>query len=427
MRFSVFSSSRCYRFGAVSAAGRALLVALLASGVVGSAVGRAAQRDERVYAAAENFKPDAIALLRRLVDLDTGTGHTAGLDQAAAITVEELTRLGARVEAVPAAPLGGKNIVATFTGTGRSRVLMIAHLDTVWPVGEVARRPFTITGARATGPGVLDDKGGVVAGLGALRVLRATGFTDFATVTFLLNNNEETGSIGTRQLMQNLARKHDVAFNLEAGRPGDKLVIARKGNGVVELTVKGRAAHAGNAPETGRNAAMEIAHQMLQLAELEDKARGTSLNFTIVQSGDRPNVIPDLAVAKADVRAATEDEFARLERELAARAQHKLIPDCEVTVKLNRVFAPFLRNAATDALAARATALYQELERPLGAEFAGGSADSSISAAAGTPTLDGLGLVGAGGHGPDEYVELESIVPRVYLLARLVMDAGAGR
>jgi glutamate carboxypeptidase len=330
------------------------------------------------------------------------------------------------VEFVTSAPLPGKNIVATFNGSGTHSILLVAHMDTVWPVGEAARRPFRIEGTRAYGPGVLDDKGGIVAAICALRVLREIDFKRFGKITLLVNTNEETGSMGTRQLMQNLSRKHEFALNLEAGRPGDALVVGRKGNAVVEVTVKGRSAHAGNAPETGRNAAMEAAHQMLQLSQLGDPAQGTTIHFTLVQSGDRPNVIPDLAMARADVRAFSEDEFNRLEARLVATARNKLIPDCEVTVKLTPVFAPFLRNAATDALAAKALPLYAELERTLGAEVAGGAADSGITAAVGTPTLDGLGFVGAGGHSVDEYVDLTSITPRIYLLSRLMMELGAG-
>jgi glutamate carboxypeptidase len=387
----------------------------------------ASNRDDQIYTAAERFKPDGIALLEKLVNIDSGTANAPGVEQVGALLVAELEKLGAQVERVPARPLAGNNIVATFTGTGRGRVLLVAHLDTVWPVGEAWRRPFRIEGNRAFGPGVADDKGGLVAGLGALRVLREVNFKDFATITLLLNTNEETGSIGTRQLMENLARKHDVALNLEAGRPGDKLVIARKGSGDAEVTVKGKSSHAGNAPEAGRNAAMEVAYQMLQLSKLGDPAKGTTINFTVVKAGDRPNVIPDLAVAHADIRAFSDEEFARIERDLNETAKHKLIPDTSVTVTLKRSFPPLLKNPLTDALAARAQPIYAEIERPLDTEAAGGAADSGYTAGVGTPTLDGLGLVGGNGHSLDEYVELDSIVPRVYLLSRLVLQIGAGR
>jgi glutamate carboxypeptidase len=387
----------------------------------------AATRDEQVLAAAERFRPDGLALLERLVNIDTGTGHGPGLERVAEIVAAELTRMDGKVELLPAPPVAGKNVVATFNGLGTGRVLLVAHLDTVWPVGEAARRPYRVAGNRAYGPGVIDDKGGVVAGIGALRILREIGFRNFATVTFLLNCNEEIGSIGSRQLMQNLAKQHDFALNLEAGRPTDALVVARKGAAVVEVTVKGKASHAGNAPELGRNAAMEAAHQMLQLSKLADPGQGTTVNFTIVQSGDRPNVIPDLAVVKGDVRVVTEEEFTRLERDLLATAKNKLIPDCEVSVTLTRTFSPFLRNQVTEELAGRIQRLYAELERPLGAEAAGGAADSSVTAAVGTPTMDGLGLVGGAGHSLDEFLELESVVPRIYLLTRTIMELSTVR
>jgi glutamate carboxypeptidase len=317
--------------------------------------------------------------------------------------------------------------VATFTGAGRGRILVIAHMDTVFQPGTVAERPFRVDGGRALGPGVVDDKGGIVLGLYALRILRELDFKNFGVITFLLNSNEETGSLGSRRLIESLARKHDVALNLEAGRLGDKLVSWRKGSAVLEVTVKGKAAHAGNAPETGRNAALEIAHQVLQLGKLANPEKLTSVNFTVIQSGDRSNVIPDQALAKADVRAATEEEFARVEREMAVLARNKLIPDTEVTVKLSRSFPPFPRNPATDALVAKAQGIYGELGRVLGAEGTGGAADSSLTAGVGTPSLDGLGMLGGKGHSPEEYAELESFVSRLYLFTRLLMELGPGK
>jgi glutamate carboxypeptidase len=384
----------------------------------------AATRDEALYAQAERYKGEAIKLLERLVNIDTGTGQEKGLDQVVGILTSELTQLGANIELVNSAPIAGSNIVATFTGTGKGRVLLIAHMDTVFKAGTASEHPFRIEGGRAYGPGVCDDKGGIVTGLYALKILHDLNFKDFATITFLLNDNEEVGSPGTSRLLESLARKHDVAFNLEAGRTGDRLVVWRKGSAVIHVVVKGKASHAGNAPELGRNAAMEIAHQMLQLSKLEDPARLTTVNFTVVHSGDRENVIPAEALAEADVRAATPEEFSRVERDLAQIVKNKLIPDTQVTATLTRLFPPMPRNTTTDALAARAQLGYSELGRMLGTEGAGGAADISFCAGVGTPSLDGLGIVGGAGHSPDEFADLESLVPRLYLLARLVMETG---
>lgn len=386
----------------------------------------AATRHEAVYSKAEQCRTEAIQLLARLVNIDSGTGYEKGLNQVVNILTPELSLLGAHIDLVTSAPMAGSNVVATIQGAGKGKVLLIAHMDTVFKVGAASERPFRIEGQRAYGPGVCDDKGGIVVGLYALKILREINFRDFETFTLLLNSNEEVGSVGTRQLIESLARQHDVAFNLEAGRLGDKLVIWRKGSGAIEVIAKGKSSHAGNAPELGRNAAIEIAHQVLKLPKLEDAIKLTTVNVTVVQSGDRENVIPDFAVAKADVRALTKEEFSRVEHDLAELVKKKLVPDTQVTATLRRNFPPLPRNPATDALAARAQELYAELGRNLGLEGAGGAADSGFSAGVGTPSLDGLGLVGGGGHGPDEFADLDSMVPRLYLLCRLLMEAGKG-
>ncbi len=384
----------------------------------------AATRDDALYAKAEQYQAPAIQLLERLVNIDSGTGHLEGLNQLADILTAELSSLGAQIELLNATPMAGKNIVATFKGSGKGKVLLIAHMDTVFQPGTAKVRPFRIEGQRAYGPGVCDDKGGIVVGLYVLRILHDLSFRDFATITFMLNCNEEVGSIGSRDLIESLARQHNVAFNLEAGRVGDKVIVWRKGSAVIEVIATGKSSHAGNAPELGRNAALEIAHQALQLSKLEAPARLTTVNLTVVQSGDRENVIPNYAIAKADVRAATTDEFSRIERDLAELVKTKLIPDTHVAATLRRNFPPLPRNAATETLAAQAQRLYAELGRDLGMEGAGGAADSGFSAGVGTPSLDGLGLVGGGGHGPDEFADLTSMVPRLYLLSRLVMEGG---
>lgn len=233
--------------------------------------------------------------------------------------------------------------------------------------------------------------------------------------------------MGTRELIGKLARQHDVAFNLEPGRPADGLVVWRKGNGEVELEIKGRAAHAGSAPDSGRNAAMEAAHQVLKLSQLGDAGKQTTVNLTVLKSGERSNVIPDFASAQADVRVAVPEEFDRVEKDLLRIAADKMIPDTEVVARLRRGFPPMPQNPATDAMAARAQAIYGELGRKLTLEGSGGAADASLIAGAGVPTLDGLGIVGGGAHTPEEYVELDSIAPRLYLLARLLMEYGAAK
>jgi glutamate carboxypeptidase len=403
----------------------ALIAALaLGAGAASAAAAEAGKPDRALLAKAEQARPDALKLLERLVNIDSGTFNGAGLDRVGAIAQEELQRLGAKVETFPATPSMSRNIQATLTGTGKGRILLVAHMDTVFPDGAAAARPFRIEGTRAYGPGIMDDKGGIVVALAALKVLKQSGDTGYAKITLLLNTNEETGSQGTRALMDKLAHEHDVALNLEPGRPADGLVVVRKGSGEIELEVSGKAAHAGVAPDAGRNAAMEAAHQVLQLSRLADAAKQTTVNFTVIKAGERTNVIPDRAIAQADVRVAVPEEFDRVEQDLARISATHLIPDTTVSARLRRGFPPMPKSPVTDAVAAKAQAVYGELGRKLTLESSGGAADSSLTFATGVPTIDGLGIVGGGIHTPEEYAEVESIAPRVYLLARLIQEYG---
>jgi len=405
---------------------RTLALASMLAGLALAAPGQAQpQPKQAVLAAAQASKADAVALLERLVNIDSGSANGAGIEQVAALVTTQLRALGAQIEVRSAAPAQGHNIVATWHGKGKANILMMAHMDTVFRDGFAKEHPFRVSGARGYGPGIMDDKGGIVMALTALKIVQQLHFQDYGRITLLLNTNEETGSTGSRALIEQLAREHDVTFNLEPGRVADGLVIWRKGSGEVTVDIKGKAAHAGVAPDSGRNALMEAAHQMLQLSKLGDPAKQTTINFTVLKTGEATNVIPDHVLAYADVRVAVPEEFDRIEHDLVRVSQDKLIPDTQVSISMVRGFPPMPKNAATDALAATAQAIYGELGKTLTLEGTGGAADASLSAAAGTPTLDALGIVGGGIHTPDEYAELDSIVPRLYLLSRLLMETGA--
>jgi glutamate carboxypeptidase len=403
---------------------RALTAAMLLLATVGNA--SAVEANKPILDSAARQQPGAMMLWERLVNIDSGTGDMEGVNAVGAVAVEELKKLGAAIEMVPALPAYGDNIVASLAGSGKGRILLIAHMDTVFRKGDAAARPFRIEGGRAYGPGVSDDKGGIVVGLSALKILDELKFKDYARLTLMLNTNEETGSRGSRALIEKLAKEHDVTLNLEGGRLGDGITIWRKGSGTINVEVKGRASHAGGAPELGRNAAMELAHQMLQLMKLANADKGTTINFTVVKSGDRKNVIPDYAVADADIRALVSEEFDRVERELPQVAKNKLIPDTAVTTTLSRTFPIMPQNAQTDALAAMAQRVYGEIGKTLTLGGSGGAADSSLSAGVFKPTLDGLSLIGGNAHTDREFAVVDSMVPRFYLLTRMIMELGKG-
>jgi len=379
-----------------------------------------------VLEAARACEPEARSLLQRLVQLDSGTRDAAGLRAMNAALTPELEKLGAAVESVPsAAPGFGDSLVATWSGTGPGRILLIAHMDTVFLPGTVAQRPYQVVGDHGIGPGAGDDKQGIVAAVCALGALERLKFRDFARIVLIVNSNEEVGSFGSRELIRAKAAESDVAINLERGVPPDGVLVARKGSATLTIEIAGRAAHSGLEPEKGRNAVTEAAHQVSQLASLADAAKETTVNVTMIQGGTATNVIPDHATIKVDVRAFTPGEFERVERGAQELAKKTIVPDVRVTATLERGFPAWPRAESTDELLARARGLYAEIGRTLSEVVVGSSADVALAAETGTPSIDGFGWIGGGAHGVDDYVDLASIVPRTYLLTRMLMDLGS--
>ena len=398
----------------------ALLVVLTVS------VPALAATDTALLERAKESEMPVLTDLAQLVNIDSPADHAAGLNQIQGILSTKLKSMGAEIRNVPS-PRGSYNIVATFTGTGTGKLLLMAHVDTVFKVGAAAERPFRVQGDRAYGPGVSDDKGPVLTGLYAIKLLQDGGFKDYAKITYLINVDEEIGSPSSKELIKELAQQHDYAICLEGGRSNDGVVSFRKGISYLQIEAKGRASHAGNAPEKGVNALLELVEQIPALARLADPDKGTTVSFTVFQSGDKTNVIPDKALAKADIRVLLPEEMDRLEKEAAEVVTNKLLPESQIKLTITRGRPPFPQNPATDALIEKAQSIYQEIGKTLTVAGSGGGSDGNYTASVGTPTLDSLGFVGGGGHGIDEYMEIKSIAPRLYLLSRLLMDLGSGK
>lgn len=382
-------------------------------------------KDAKVWAAAERLRPAQLDTLEQVVNIDSGTGDVAGGRKVASLLVPRLKALGMDVQAVAAeAPDLPENIVATLKGTGRGRILMIGHIDTVFGPGTVAQRPFRITGDRATGPGVSDEKGGVVEGLYALQILHDLGFRDFGQITFLIETSEEKGSPGTQALIKRLVADADVELNLEPGDPPDVLTVWRKGSTTFHIDVTGRAAHAGVAPQDGRNAAVELIHQVQADDVFPKSGSGITANLTLMSAGSRENIIPEKASAAINVRVRDKADFEKVEQAYRANAARTEVPDTQVAVSRTTAFPPLASNPGTDALAARAEAIYAGIGRKIGRGGNGGASESALAYEAGVPALDGLGPVGGGFHSDKEYLDLTTLTPRLYLLAELLMDLG---
>jgi glutamate carboxypeptidase len=400
-------------------------LAVLLTTTAAEAAPKAVARDAKVWAAAQAARPGQLQLLEQAVNIDSGTGDVEGGRKVAALLAPRLQALGMSIETVPAEIPGlADNTIATLKGTGKGRILMIGHLDTVFDPGTVARRPYRAEGDTAYGPGVGDEKGGVIQGLYALELLKQLGFRDFKQIVFLIETSEERGSPGTRKLIDRLLEDADVELNLEPGDSPDVITVWRKGSSSFYIDVKGRAAHAGVAPQDGRNAALELINQLKAIEQFPKSGDGLTANLTLMSAGSRYNVIPEDASAAINVRIREKADAEKVADALEASAKTTVIPDTKVTVRREASFPPLPNNAATDALAVRAQAIYAGLGLTLGTGGNGGASESALAAEAGVPALDGLGPVGGGFHSEKEYLDLKSVTPRLYLLTKLLMDLG---
>jgi len=381
--------------------------------------------DAAILAAAKAARAGQLDLLAKVVNIDSGTGDAAGAAKVQAILADELRGLGATVALHPAEAAGlGDNLLARLEGTGKGRILIISHIDTVFPAGTVATRPFRIEGDHATGPGVSDEKGGVVEAVTALKLLKSFGFRDYKSITLLVETSEETGSPGTRALIGELLKDADVELNMEPGDAPDAVTVWRKGSLGVKITVHGRAAHAGVSPQDGRNAAIELIHQLQTVDRFPHSGDGVTVNLTTLKAGDRNNVIPDLAVAEINVRVRTSDQIDGILAAFNQAAKTTIVPDTRVEVTTAPAFPPLADNPATMALAERARAIYKATGGTLTFAGNGGASESAMASAAGVPALDGLGPVGGGFHSTREFLDLTTLTPRLYLATKLLLQLG---
>ena len=404
----------------------------------GAALG---QTDERLRSLAAKETPALLETLKDIVSIESGSRDIEGLDRLAAVVAARLGALGGRVEIVEPGEAYrmedtpekiGKIVRATFVGDGAKRILLLAHMDTVYARGMGAEQPFRVDGGRAYGLGIADDKQGIAVIIHALTLLKQMNFRGYGTLTVLVNGDEEISSPASRELITRLGAEHDAVFSFECSyADSDKVALATSGIGSIALTVEGRASHSGMAPEAGVNALYELAHQVLQTRDLSDPATGLKLNWTLASAGTARNVIPPSARATADVRVLRVADYDAIERRVRERIQNRLLPEAKVEMKFERRRPPLEATAASRALAARAARVYRELGRELIVDEVaeGGGTDAAFAALeTKAPVVERMGLQGYGSHSADaEYVLLDSVAPRLYLIARLIMDISQER
>lgn len=365
--------------------------------------------------------------VKKLVAVDTGTGQAKGLATVSQMLVERLQALGAEVSTSAATPSAGDNIVGTLKGTGGKDFLLMVHYDTVFAEGTAAERPFRMDEQRAYGPGVADAKGGVAMILHALELLKAQRFDDYGTITVLFNPDEEMGSAGSKKIIAELARKHDYVFSYE---PPDRDAVTTATNGInaVMLEVKGKSSHAGSAPEDGRNAVLELAHQLVQLKDLGDPDKGTTVNWTMIAGGEKRNIIPNKATAEADMRYSDISETDRVLADAQKIIENRLIDDTRVELRIDKGRPPLAKNPASERLAETAQRLYGEIDQriePIAMRFGTDAGYAYVPGSDKPAVLETMGVVGAGLHAEDEYIELSSIAPRLYLTTAMIRALSA--
>ena len=367
--------------------------------------------------------PAMLADLETLVCCESPTADRAATRRCAELFAE----MGERLLGVSPEWLEHDGAAQLRWRFGRGdRVLLLGHLDTVWPHGTLERLPFTVTDGRGsertliTGPGCFDMKAGLVQMLHALASLNVLD-----GVTVLVTTDEEVGSPAARSLIQDEARRNQAVLVLEASADG-ALKTARKGAGFHRLHVTGRAAHAGLEPERGANAAVELAYQILAIVRLADPALGTTVTPSLVRGGDTANTVPGSAQCTVDVRAFSVEEQQRVAAGLAALRPR--LDGTSLRLEAGAESPPLPPEASRDLFDRAQQAAARLGMAPLRGVAVGGGSDGNWTAAVGTPTLDGLGAVGGGAHAEDEHVLADSMPERAALLAELVADLlGAGR
>jgi glutamate carboxypeptidase len=367
--------------------------------------------------------PAYIADLERVVNTDCGSYTKAGVDAVGTWTAEFLRDSGATIDRRSDARLGD-TIVGVFDGRPGAgpRLLLIGHLDTVFDEGTAAARPFCIEGDRAYGPGVTDMKSGLLAGLYAIRAMRAVlGELPFERLVFIANPDEEIGSIASTPHIREFAATSDAALVLECARANGDIVSARKGIIDARLIVHGRAAHAGVEPEKGRNAILEASRIVRDVHDLNGRWPGVTLNVGVIRGGTRPNVVPERCELEVDVRATAREHLEAAEREIRSIAAATGVPDTSVEIVEMGRHWPMEKLERSERLVDHAKAIAGRLGFQVRDVATGGASDANTTAGMGVPTIDGLGPIGGNDHSPAEYLEVDSIVPRTTLLAALML------
>ena len=362
--------------------------------------------------------PQMIALLKQLVETGSPTHDKAAVNRLGAIVAREAQNLGASIEVIPKADVGDQ-IIARW-GNGPGGILLIGHIDTVYPLGILSKMPFHEKDGKIFGPGVLDMKSGLVIMLTAISALQESGQMPARPITAFFNTDEEMGSYESREIIEKLGKDAELALVHEPAEPDGALLTWRKGTGKFKVKVQGRAAHSGGEHQKGLNAIAELAQHIVAIQNLTDYEKGTTINIGAVHGGRAINIVPAYAEADGDIRIMQVSEYKRVEEFM-----HSLTPVLkdiviEISCNLNRPPLPF--NSMMEAAFDKAYDIAKGIGQEIKAGGSGSASDANFIAPLNVPVLDGLGGSGEGFHSDDEYVLTSSLPERASLTAALLRD-----
>jgi glutamate carboxypeptidase len=359
-----------------------------------------------------------LGLMEKVVNIDSGSYDKAGVDAVGEVFEAFYRSHGIEVERLPR-DVSGDIFRAAISGPGNAPIVLMGHRDTVFGKGEAARRPFTIRDGRAYGPGVMDMKGGLVLNAFVLAAFKKFGGNP-APLIALLTSDEEIGSPHSRGIIEETARGARAVYNSEPGRANGNVVAQRKGGIFMVMDIVGKAAHSGANFEAGHSAINALAHKILAIAALTDLSIGVTLNVGLVSGGQSVNTVAPSASGAIDMRYARHADRDRIFGAIEKIVATEHVPGTSATLAIRGEFLPLELTAGNAGL----LEIYRKAAKQAGLELegeaTGGCADSGFTSAVGTPTLCATGPVGGLAHSPEEYLEVESIVPRTLALANAV-------
>lgn len=371
----------------------------------------------KIFESMKNDLPEMVSTLETITNIDSPSTDKACIDHLVTVLDKLWQDAGCSTRIIPESEMG--NHLRVEWGSGEKQILLLCHMDTVWDKGEASKRPFRTENGRAFGPGVYDMKAGIIEALFAVKTLTKLGLKPSKKIVILHNSDEELGSPTSRAYIEEEAKKSQAVLVLEPSASGGKLKTWRKGVGMFQINITGRAAHAGSDYEKGVSAISEAARQVIYLHNLTDLKAGTTVNVGVIGGGSRSNVVADNAFLDVDIRVKTMDAATELISKM--QGLKPLDPRTSITVKggLNR--PPMERNSKNLALFQLARSIGIEMGLDLLESGTGGASDGNFTSALGIPTLDGLGAVGDGGHALSEYIEITSLAERGALVAGLML------